>query len=70
MDEIDQAQVYSDDFQAFAMQLNKISREPVNYSGIYCLDCNDEIPLKRRQAAPGCRRCIDCQTEFEKERTA
>lgn len=68
MDEIDQAQVYSDDFQAFAMQLNKRLREPGNYTGVYCLDCEAEIPEKRRKALPGCRRCIDCQADFEEER--
>lgn len=31
-----------------------------------CIDCGEEIPEKRRRAVPGCRRCIDCQTLFER----
>jgi len=30
-----------------------------------CTDCEEEIPLKRREAVPGCTRCIDCQTLHE-----
>lgn len=26
-----------------------------------CTDCGELIPEARRLAAPGCRRCIDCQ---------
>lgn len=65
MDEIDQAQGLNEDFQAFALELQQNSREPANYTGTDCLDCGEEIPLKRRQAMPGCRRCIDCQTTLE-----
>ena len=31
-----------------------------------CEDCGEEIPEARRRAALGCRRCIDCQTLFER----
>lgn len=31
-----------------------------------CTECGEEIPEPRRQAVPGCRRCIDCQTELER----
>ncbi|WP_035218572.1 TraR/DksA family transcriptional regulator [Desulfatibacillum aliphaticivorans] len=31
-----------------------------------CRDCGDPIPLARRQAVPGCERCIDCQEEYER----
>lgn len=27
----------------------------------YCIDCGESIPEARRLAAPGCKRCIDCQ---------
>ncbi len=33
-----------------------------------CIDCEELIPEPRREAAPHCTRCIDCQTIFEKER--
>lgn len=64
MDEADQAQAYNDDFQAWCLKQQR-TREPANYSGTDCLECGDEIPEKRRQALPGCRRCIECQTLHE-----
>lgn len=30
-----------------------------------CEDCGKEIPKRRREAVPGCRRCVDCQMEIE-----
>lgn len=65
MDEIDQAQQYSEDFQAFALKQQHIGREPTNYTGALCLDCEEVIPIKRREVIPGCRRCINCQTLHE-----
>lgn len=68
MDEVDQAQAVNEDFQAFALDLNKRQREPSNYTGAWCLDCDEVIPEARRAAVPGCTRCIDCQIDFEKLR--
>ena len=31
-----------------------------------CIDCGEPIPAKRRAALPSARRCIACQTTFEK----
>mgnify|MGYP003609486085 CR=1 FL=1 len=31
-----------------------------------CIDCGSPIPPKRRAAMPSARRCIHCQTMFEK----
>lgn len=31
----------------------------------HCEDCDEPISVARRRAMPGCRRCIDCQAEFE-----
>ncbi|WP_439327898.1 TraR/DksA family transcriptional regulator [Lonepinella sp. BR2357] len=36
-----------------------------NISLTHCIDCADPIPEKRRQMVIGCKRCIDCQQEFE-----
>jgi phage/conjugal plasmid C-4 type zinc finger TraR family protein len=30
-----------------------------------CQECGGKIPEKRRRAAPGCRRCVECQMDFE-----
>lgn len=64
-DEIDQAQAYNEDFQAFALEHQQRDREPDNYTGSGCLECGEEIPEARRRAVPGCRRCISCQEEHE-----
>ena len=32
---------------------------------LFCLDCNTEIPAKRREALPGVKYCLTCQTEHD-----
>lgn len=32
----------------------------------YCYDCGESIPAARREAAPGCLRCVDCQRLHER----
>lgn len=34
----------------------------------FCVDCGEEIPDKRRRAAPGVETCIDCQAAREADR--
>jgi len=34
---------------------------PTGLSLEECVDCGDKIPLARREAVQGCRRCIHCQ---------
>ena len=43
-----------------------ISQLPTGESSPFCLECNDIIPLARRNALPGVKYCIDCQTERDK----
>jgi phage/conjugal plasmid C-4 type zinc finger TraR family protein len=69
MDDMDQVQPNIDAFQAFALDQQQRHREPDNNNGTACIDCYEEIPLKRRLAKPGCRRCITCQETFEMEAT-
>lgn len=41
--------------------------KPRPYSGNgACEDCGEEIPKERREAAPGCTRCVDCQIRAER----
>ena len=35
-----------------------------------CEDCGEPIPQARREAVPGVRRCVACQTGADKTRTA
>ena len=36
----------------------------------HCEECGDEIPIARRVAVQGVRRCITCQSYFEKNGAA
>ncbi|RWE48556.1 MAG: hypothetical protein EOS79_08460 [Mesorhizobium sp.] len=36
-------------------------------SGPRFCDCGEPIPEARRQAMPGCRRCVDCETFIERQ---
>lgn len=42
------------------------SRLPKGESALVCDDCDAKIPEKRRQALPGVRRCVTCQTEVDR----
>lgn len=35
---------------------------PVGEAALQCIECGEEIPEARRQAVPGVRTCIDCQS--------
>jgi phage/conjugal plasmid C-4 type zinc finger TraR family protein len=41
-------------------------RIPKGVSRKICVECSTEIPLGRREALPGVKLCIDCQTEADK----
>ena len=49
-----------------AVQLAK-SRLPSGDSLSHCEECAAAIPEKRRQALPGVRLCIACQSEMERQ---
>lgn len=64
-DEMDRTQRINEEFQEFALGQNRRSREPQNSAGLLCINCEEEIPEDRRQAVPGCLRCVRCQEEYE-----
>ena len=41
------------------------SRLPKGESLAYCEECEQEIPLARREAVPGVRLCVRCQQDLE-----
>ena len=41
----------------------KARRGPQGESAAFCVDCEEPIPEKRRQALPGVKLCTDCQQE-------
>lgn len=51
---------------AIKRALDAARAEPENESGLWCEDCGNEIPQKRRELVPGVTRCVKCQTAFEK----
>ena len=65
-DECDRAQVINEQFQAEALK-NRPAPGP-RPSRTHCIDCEEPIPEARRNAVPGCMRCIGCQAELERKR--
>ena len=63
-DDIDRAQAINEQLLGDALAEHQ-RRMPRGESLTHCEDCGGEIPEARRQAQRGCRRCIDCQAEFE-----
>lgn len=45
------------------LQRLKARRMPVGESLSACAECDEPIPEARRQAIPGVKLCIDCQSE-------
>lgn len=64
MDDIDRAQGFNETFQADALGAWK-RNQTTGESRSECLECEEEIPEKRRQAIPGCQLCIECQRALE-----
>ena len=65
-DIIDKASENEAAFLAEALYKASKSSEYQGESNYECDDCGEPIPEERRQAAPGCTRCILCQTYAEK----
>jgi phage/conjugal plasmid C-4 type zinc finger TraR family protein len=65
MDAADFAQEREEALRADA--LAKIAIKPGNdVSKWFCEDCLQSIPHKRREAVPGCTRCVECQERAER----
>ena len=41
----------------------KARRGPVGESALDCVECDEPIPERRRDAIPGVKLCVDCQQE-------
>ena len=65
MDEADRAQADQEQFERLALQRQR-GAMPQGAALTECEDCGRAIPEKRRQAAPGCTRCVRCQQTFER----
>jgi phage/conjugal plasmid C-4 type zinc finger TraR family protein len=49
--------------QFLADSIAKVPR-PGGVSAFICVDCEDPIPERRRQAYQGTIRCVECQAEY------
>jgi len=45
-------------------------RLPKGSSALYCIECGEDIPERRRGALPGVKYCITCQSLNEKAHSA
>lgn len=61
----DKASESEDLFLAEALYKAGRPSEYQGESNYECDDCGDPIPEARRQAVPGCTRCVYCQEYFE-----
>ena len=43
----------------------RAAKRPIGESLTHCAECDEPIPEKRRQAIPGVKLCIDCQSGRE-----
>lgn len=39
-------------------------------SEMFCLECDEEIPQARREAAKGCKYCITCQSKHDRKQAS
>ena len=46
------------------------SRMPHGEGASHCEECEAKIPEARREAVPGVRLCVDCQSRLERGHTA
>ena len=64
VDDVDRAQEINERHLETALQ-GHLHRQQTGESNTHCEDCRERIPEARREAVPGCRRCIDCQSLLE-----
>jgi phage/conjugal plasmid C-4 type zinc finger TraR family protein len=68
MDQADLAEQYLENYLERAISAARGVQQSVDKLGpsaINCIDCADEIPLNRRNAIVGCKRCVSCQSDYE-----
>lgn len=63
-DEVDIASEQADEMteRSIAAIRNQVNS---GESAYFCIDCDEEIPELRREKVQGCKRCADCQSQYE-----
>lgn len=69
-DDIDRANERAEQMLADALRDQArragLAGKTVADSAFSCVDCDDDIPQLRREAIPGCQRCVYCQRDNER----
>lgn len=65
-DLVDRAQARERELLEDALAQQAAKRARSGPSRTFCSDCGDMIPAARRQAVPGCVRCVDCEEIHER----
>lgn len=63
-DDADRAPDYN--ASALAAHMKRVNSAARGVGSLFCAECEEEIPAKRRAAQPGCTLCVDCQNRMEK----
>lgn len=69
-DDLDRAQAINEAHQAAALaaHFRTVRRLPeAVFAPLECEGCGEPIPEARLKAAPGCIRCVICQTRYERD---
>lgn len=71
-DDIDRAQDREQQLRADALRDQArragLAGKTMADSATECLDCDAPIPEARRWAVPGCQRCVECASVFERKK--
>ena len=62
----DDAQKNSDQFLGANIAACR-SKLPSGVGSGECVGCEEPISAARKKAVPGCERCVDCQSDYEKK---
>ena len=67
MDDVDRAQEINEAHLADSLERLRYGtyRDKACLVSTECVVCGEEIPERRRQAVPGCTRCVSCQELLE-----
>lgn len=68
MDITDYASEREEQQLAEALARHQRAQAPAGAGSLECVDCGEPIPVKRREALPGCETCVDCQSVREARR--
>lgn len=60
---IDQASALEEMMRDHAIQAHRLNHSAV--SATHCVECEESLTPERRDAFPGCKKCVSCQEDEE-----